>query len=509
MLLPDPQDRTYELLTAIINATQGHTTSVSVPVESFSPSSSAIIINLLFFVALFLSLGAALGAMLVKQWTRQYGLSLRNRSMTWQRARERHRKYKNLHKWRLEDIVAWLPLLLHVALLLFGIATLMWVKLLHRTIYISLIIFCSLGAIAYLIFALIPAFSTHAPFIWPVSSTLRAIFTPFRRSVDEDLEGGNREDTPPLAYLATPEPHHLLYSRQIKPPNHTKEDASMLMHLLCETDAHDEQDATMDALIKGRWQGVSMPSLIMKNEQLLFQRYLQLAASCWDNGHLSPRYLDRARRLCRFIEWVYYQLSVEQRRTLRSWPDELLATALIKDTQDGYRLDDIVLSSSITSKLHHVRLDKNSPCSVCWSKERDRTIYMEIVMGSEDVHSKKMSEVEHLQDLMVSCIWSDTDCIVHYAQIKDTCTLRLLTRESLRNLLKSFAFLKTSHDQSYRNLGSLMGKMVSTLEDSDPRMEWFRAIRNVQEGNEISEISCPSTGSANRITCHCETIATK
>ncbi|KAJ8456764.1 hypothetical protein ONZ51_g11929 [Trametes cubensis] len=78
---------------------------------------SAVRVNVYWFSSLILSLATALIAILAKQWVNYLlaGLS------PVPSARARHRQYRidGMHKWRLPTLLSFLPILLHIALLLF------------------------------------------------------------------------------------------------------------------------------------------------------------------------------------------------------------------------------------------------------------------------------------------------------------------------------------------------------------------------------------------------------
>ena len=88
-------------------------------VPDFHPPSSAIRINILWFASLVFSLIAASLSMLVKQWLREYLAGRHGTDEEYIRIRQY--RYEGLLKWRVFDIVALLPLLLHIALILFFI----------------------------------------------------------------------------------------------------------------------------------------------------------------------------------------------------------------------------------------------------------------------------------------------------------------------------------------------------------------------------------------------------
>jgi Family of unknown function (DUF6535) len=84
-------------------------------------------------------------------------------------------------RWHLDDLIAWVPLLLHIALTIFLLGIVLWLHTLHRALFHSGDDPSTLGATIYGIFAIIPVFATNAPFQWPISNLLQAIIDTARQ----------------------------------------------------------------------------------------------------------------------------------------------------------------------------------------------------------------------------------------------------------------------------------------------------------------------------------------
>ncbi|PBK86903.1 hypothetical protein ARMGADRAFT_870595, partial [Armillaria gallica] len=106
---------------AIANGPPVNTIPVSSlnPETVFVPTATDVWVNGLWFTSLFLSLTTALVAVLVKQWLHHYIVlpsgTPRDRCFV------RQYRYLGLQKWRVEVIVGMLPVLMHLALVLFFI----------------------------------------------------------------------------------------------------------------------------------------------------------------------------------------------------------------------------------------------------------------------------------------------------------------------------------------------------------------------------------------------------
>ncbi|KAG8792952.1 hypothetical protein FRC12_004397 [Ceratobasidium sp. 428] len=84
--------------------------------SAFAPSTSAIWINALWFLSLALSVSVSLIVMLAKQWCYSY-MSGRSGQPHIQ-ARSRQRRLEELERWKMPEILAFLPTLIHLSLCL-------------------------------------------------------------------------------------------------------------------------------------------------------------------------------------------------------------------------------------------------------------------------------------------------------------------------------------------------------------------------------------------------------
>ncbi|EJD44291.1 hypothetical protein AURDEDRAFT_23659, partial [Auricularia subglabra TFB-10046 SS5] len=126
-LQEDPSDAMVILLAQIAQSVSSNGTNVTtIPIPSGLPGPVSLRINVYWFLALSLSLGAALVAILCKQWIREFE---RNTGLP---PREyvgiRHTKLEGLENWRVGGIISLLPLLLQLALAIFalGVLELLW-----------------------------------------------------------------------------------------------------------------------------------------------------------------------------------------------------------------------------------------------------------------------------------------------------------------------------------------------------------------------------------------------
>lgn len=133
----------------------------------FTPPPLYVKVNTLWFLSLALSLVAALFAIVVQQWLREYPVS--GLKTVRECLRLRHFRYRNLNAWGVPHIVSVLPILLEAALILFlvGLAAFLWS--LNRTVAWPFIIFLAVSG-GFLIFTtLIPSLSTSCPYKSPLA----------------------------------------------------------------------------------------------------------------------------------------------------------------------------------------------------------------------------------------------------------------------------------------------------------------------------------------------------
>ncbi|KAG9081444.1 hypothetical protein FRC06_005556 [Ceratobasidium sp. 370] len=133
-LKPDPAEASAQTLlimsqtlAAIANGqpvsmpTQGESNSAT-----FSPSRSAVVVNVLWVLSLGLSLHVSLVAMLGRDWSYMY-MSGRSGGV-YDRARRRQEKWDGMQRWKMRDVLAALPLVMHMAIFLFaaGLCVYLW-----------------------------------------------------------------------------------------------------------------------------------------------------------------------------------------------------------------------------------------------------------------------------------------------------------------------------------------------------------------------------------------------
>lgn len=137
------------------------------------PSTLVIWIQSLIYASLCASLLAALGAVLGKQWLSNFKRSVRGTIDD--RGRQRQMKLDGLRTWHFDSVLEFLPSLLQISLLLFGIALSATMWTMSPTIAIIIITSTTLGFTFYLTIILASLMAADCPFQTPGSINLRAL----------------------------------------------------------------------------------------------------------------------------------------------------------------------------------------------------------------------------------------------------------------------------------------------------------------------------------------------
>ncbi|CDO70183.1 hypothetical protein BN946_scf184774.g11 [Trametes cinnabarina] len=178
LLQQQPEDTTVAILTQISTQLNSYTTNANfanttrptssaslVPV--FQASALAVRLNTLWFSALVCSLLSASLGLLVKQWLREYLAGSSNISR--ESIRIRQYRYDGLRKWRVPQIILFLPMLLQLSLVLFfvGLVDLLWS--LHPVVASVVSVVVATGGLLGLMTSLLPPLYPDCPYKSPQS----------------------------------------------------------------------------------------------------------------------------------------------------------------------------------------------------------------------------------------------------------------------------------------------------------------------------------------------------
>ncbi|KAF8598728.1 hypothetical protein BDV93DRAFT_419320, partial [Ceratobasidium sp. AG-I] len=118
------------------------------------PTTSAVAVNVLWFLSLILSIAVTLIAMLAKEWCHLF-MAGRDGNMHDQ-ARKRQQRLEGLKKWNMEAVIPALPTLMHLALFLFAVGLCIYLWNIHAGVAIPVILISVAVGVLYLSAIVLP-----------------------------------------------------------------------------------------------------------------------------------------------------------------------------------------------------------------------------------------------------------------------------------------------------------------------------------------------------------------
>lgn len=273
-------------------------------------------------------------------------------------------------------------------------------------------------------------------------------------------------------------------------------DVQVIIDLLRETKAKEEIESALEQLRTARWNEDEIYHTLFRNGEIILQRCAEVAGTVywtWGSDHyLRDGMQERARRVCRFIEWFYYHINPLDRASLKKWPNPNVVQALQNRARAKAReiphlfnplqfsdiLEDLVLVESVLAKLNHVMLGPQDHCVQCLIPEERslddiRTILRRAEFPSA-LTSDRTGAVDFVENLISACVISDADCLLHYVRETNQDKISALVKASSAVY---FWTLPPDHGiitDSYKSLIPVLDKLSGDLEDSDARMLWFK-----------------------------------
>ncbi|PVF96819.1 hypothetical protein CPB86DRAFT_679520, partial [Serendipita vermifera] len=171
-LQEDKLDAMKSILVTISRQIHNTTTSFYEP-PTFKPLNWAVRVNCCLYTSLGCTVSSAMISVLALQWIRGYDMHLPAMADSRKRAIYRQFRFEGLQRWLLPQIISILPLLLHIALIIFFVALIDW--LVHTNIIAaSTMIFITAAIIVfYMTTQLAAAITPSAPFRTPVSHAIQ------------------------------------------------------------------------------------------------------------------------------------------------------------------------------------------------------------------------------------------------------------------------------------------------------------------------------------------------
>ncbi|KAI0035781.1 hypothetical protein K488DRAFT_15525, partial [Vararia minispora EC-137] len=170
LLSNSPVDTTVALLSRISEQINGAANGTVVPALSpppFQTPASAVVVNVLWSASLFLSVSCALLATLMQRWTRRYMLATQHSASPSIRGRIHVLLSIGVKSFRMEAVVEFLILLLHISVTLFFIGLGYFLFTLSPRVALALICPAGLTMLAYIFLGAAPLIILEAPYDTP------------------------------------------------------------------------------------------------------------------------------------------------------------------------------------------------------------------------------------------------------------------------------------------------------------------------------------------------------
>ncbi|KAJ7476437.1 hypothetical protein FB451DRAFT_1366209 [Mycena latifolia] len=146
---------------------------------SFTPSPASLACNTLWFLSLGLSLACALIATLVEQWSRDFIQRTEMRPSPIVRARIFSYLYFGMERFGMHAVVEFIPLLLHVSLLLFFAGLVAFLLPINLVVMVVAAVLLGFIAATYMYLTVLPIISSDSPYRTPLSNVAWGVFRRF------------------------------------------------------------------------------------------------------------------------------------------------------------------------------------------------------------------------------------------------------------------------------------------------------------------------------------------
>ncbi|CAE6506280.1 unnamed protein product [Rhizoctonia solani] len=188
LLQEDPADSTAETLETISqtllliahgNQSLGSRSTVmeALQDEEYSPNWVAVSINILWFLSLALSVAASLIAMLAKEWC--YLFMAGRTGQPCLQARRRQQRWDAMVKWKMPELLMFLPSLMHMSLFLFAVGLSIYLWDMHFGVALPVVL-VTLGVMSvYSASSILPFFYEFCPYTTATSRFIKGIYDTF------------------------------------------------------------------------------------------------------------------------------------------------------------------------------------------------------------------------------------------------------------------------------------------------------------------------------------------
>ncbi|KAJ7448587.1 hypothetical protein FB451DRAFT_1103069, partial [Mycena latifolia] len=322
-LTPDSGDTTVLLLTQISNqlaAAANGTNFTVVPRAPFTPPTSSIVCNILWFISLGLSLTCALVATLVEQWSREFIHKADMHSAPVIRARIFSYLYYGLKRFEMHTVVEIIPLLLHTSLLLFFAGLVAFLIPVNPAVTLVVGILLVIIAVVYLLLTILPLVYVDCPYRTALSGPfwhlIQQIPSIRRHLHDTPGDSGIRSAPDQTETMV-----QVMRRKAVMPPDDEEQlprDKKALVWAMKSLTADSELEAFVDAIPDVLWGPTARRHVYDEHIQCLIDstdphvsllnRIQSLYKSC-DTGLLTSEASNRRRISCYQATWALGSLA--------------------------------------------------------------------------------------------------------------------------------------------------------------------------------------------------------
>ncbi|KAJ7881492.1 hypothetical protein B0H14DRAFT_1504335, partial [Mycena olivaceomarginata] len=302
--------------------------------SAFNPSTASLACNTLWFLSLGLSLSCALIATLVEQWARDFIQRTEMRPSPVIRARIYSYLYFGMQRFGMHTIVGFIPLLLHVSLLLFFAGLVAFLQPINRFMVIVAALMLGLISAIYICLTIIPIFSSDAPYRTPLSNVVWGLYQRLlmviywgRKSLSDE-ENGMTDHKAPQSDNKVPTMVMAMNQHAIKPSfQRDKRDGLAIIWTFKSLTDNNELQPFVEALPdliygpNGRrgMYGRMINMLLADRDIRLVQRVENLLQTC-DSGLLHPDHETWCRVICIKALWAIAYFLASDTSTKRNFP---------------------------------------------------------------------------------------------------------------------------------------------------------------------------------------------
>ncbi|KAH8982846.1 hypothetical protein EDB92DRAFT_1893193 [Lactarius akahatsu] len=183
-LSSDPGDQTVSLLDQIsrqlVNISRGVPLEDVIPIstvsESFKPNGSALLVNVTWFCCMVICFSCSVAATITQQCARRYLLLTQGHGTPYERAQLRMFMFHGLGIFRVDDVLLFLSMALHVSILLYCVGIVGFIFRVYKHIGFIAVGILSMTVLIYAIFTVLPIFCMNSPMATPFTNLVWRLY---------------------------------------------------------------------------------------------------------------------------------------------------------------------------------------------------------------------------------------------------------------------------------------------------------------------------------------------